>query len=153
MSAFIVDPYHIRYLNTYAAHHNVRTPDHKGGPMDGASMTHDEAATMLWNQNVRSVAYRYPDSGDDLPGMIGFTSELPDHTLWIHLPWNHLDFPPGKVLAALACLEYQSCETPDYRETQAFDYLEAIRRDAIRRVDGYDGTWEIQAPAHATEEA
>lgn len=141
MSAFVVDPYHVRYLNTYASSHNVRTPQRE----DGSSYTHDEAATLLWNENVRSVAHRYhPSTYDDLPGMIGHTSPLPDDTIWRHLPWDVDHFPPGKVLAALACLEYQSCESPDYRETPAYEYLEAIRHDAIRHVPGYDDVWELR---------
>jgi len=146
VSAFVVDPYHIRYLNTYASHHQVRTPRRE----DASSMTHDEAATVLWNQNIRSVAYRYPDSGDDLPGRIGFTSPMPDHTIWHHLAWDHGGFPAGRVLAALACLQYQSCETPDYYETVAYEYLDAIRHEAIRHTDGYDGAWEIQKPIMVT---
>jgi len=144
MSAFIVDPYHIRWLNTYANRWQVRTPD------AGSNLTHDEAATLLWNQNVRSVAYRYRDCRpDELPGMVGFTTEVPDNTVWQHVAYDSDDFTPGHVLAALACLEYQSCETPDYRETAAYDYLEAIRHEAIRRVDGFDSAWEIKDPRFA----
>lgn len=146
MSAFIVDPYHIRFLHTYASHHRVYTPRRA----DGSSYTETEAACLLWNQNVRSVAYRYSDCRpDELPGRIGYTAPVADDAIWRPLPWDSIEFTPGRVLGALACLEYQSCETPDYEETPAYAYLEAIRHEAIRHVEGCDGAWEIQEPVYA----
>jgi hypothetical protein len=141
MSAFVVSRNHIIYLSTFAKRTNVYPPKRP----DGSSFDHDEAATLLWNENVRSVAYRYRESDfDNLPGTIGDTSPLPIETLWISNAWEWTPETAGRVLAALDCLEYQSCETPDYETTPAYEYLCAIRREAIRRVNGYDGTWEIK---------
>ena len=150
MSAFVVDPYHMAYLHSYADRQHVWPEDEREG-----------AITAMWNQCVRSVAYRYPDcTEDDLPGTIGRTRTLPENARW---PIVEDDFNPRRVLAAIGCLEYQSCETRDYEQTDAYAYTMTLARRALAelRIDAGDNerteilrrehmdhdAWEINAPA------
>jgi hypothetical protein len=77
------------------------------------------AARVLYAENVRSVAYRYRDD-----------SAAPDYR------FTPIDLMPtaSRVLGAIACLRYQSCECPDYHSTVAAFVLDAIERDAIRQI-------------------
>jgi hypothetical protein len=93
--------------------------------------------------------------------MIGYTSRLRDDHRWPLIAGE--PFTPGRVIAAAACLDYQSCETPDWEQTPAYGYVEAIRRHAFAdagvaedapyevysKIPGYDGTWEITRPQAA----
>lgn len=148
MSAFVVDPYHVAYLHTYAI---------QRGAWDS-----DEPATTMFNECIRSVMYRYPhDAEGDLPGRIGYTTRLREDHRWALVMGE--SFEPGRVIAALACLDYQSCETPDWEQTPAYGYLKALERIAFSeagipptddykvysKLPGYDGTWEITAESRA----
>lgn len=148
MSAFVVDPYHVAYLHTYAVKHGL--------------WDDDEPATTMFNECVRSVMYRYPqDAEGDLPGRIGYTTRLRDDHRWALIAGE--TFEPGRVIAAVHCLDYQSCETPDWESTPAYGYLQAIQRhvyaaagipidapyDVYSKVPGYEGTWEISKSRNA----
>lgn len=149
MSAFVVDPYHVAYLHTYAI---------KRDAWDS-----DEPATTMFNECIRSVMHRYPqDAEGDLPGRIGYTTRLPEDHRWA-LVMNE-SFEPGRVLAALACLNYQSCETGDWEQTPAYAYVQQLKRLAFEdagiqpstdyaiysKLPGYSETWEITAESRAT---
>lgn len=41
------------------------------------------------------------------------------------------------ILKAVDCLEYQSCDAPDWAGSEARAFCEALRRHAIRELDGY----------------
>jgi len=103
----------------------------------------DAVANLLYFENIRSVLHRYPnDDLDSAPGPI-------DKPAWIRtgkwLQWQ-LRVEPIDILKACDCLEYQSCETEDYRETSAYKVLELIRGSAISLLPGYeDAAWEIAA--------
>lgn len=90
----------------------------------------DEAqiAAVLRHQNIRSIQARYGSDADDMWGDEPYRYRRVESDLISH----------PAVLKSLACLEYQSCETDDYRETLAWALLEAIRDAAVRDLPGYD---------------
>lgn len=156
MSAFICDPAHFKTLAIFAAsrRHDGRRVD----PLylarfraeletqpDRYDTTSDLAtayADLLYQENIRSVQARYPeDSWESLPGPcvkpLHLIVDARDDTL------AKYRLSPVAILKLCDCLEYQSCETDDYRETAAFELLERIRRAAIRALPGYDkAPWE-----------
>ncbi len=103
----------------------------------------DETGAMLWNENVRSVRYRYPDSdGNNLPGPVGLTPGMVDTYRFEALAQP---LTPVEVLMALAGYEYQSCEHPEWATSRAHAFCGALRRAAIDALPGYDeaDTWSI----------
>ena len=106
-------------------------------------------ADVLYQENIRSVRARYPeDKWDGLPGPI---------VKPIHIVVTIRDevsaayqLKPVAILKMCDCLEYQSCETEDYRQTVAFDLLDDIRRAAIKALAGYeDAPWDFVATSKA----
>lgn len=78
---------------------------------------------MLLAENIRSVAYRYQDSGlDSLPGPV--PTPNPDEYRY-RAPGR--SFSAGEALQAIGCFDYQSCETADWRQSEAFAFCEAIK--------------------------
>lgn len=68
---------------------------------------------MLHNENARSVAYRYREDAEDASGY-----EFPLSTERVTV---------GEALNALACYEYQACESPDWQDTEARRFCIALR--------------------------
>lgn len=138
MSAFLVNPYHINALVSWAAF--------KAGPNIVSyywggrrrNIRGDEAriASVLYAENVRSVNARY----NECDPAHGFRFKCEPQACYLK---------PGQILGALHCLEYQSCESSDWRESEAFAIVRGIEYAAIRMVDGYDGAWELRKPAPA----
>lgn len=105
-------------------------------------------ADVLYQENVRSVAYRYEDTPrDKLPGPLadsGFVGITNRDIV------ERFRLAPVAILKMCDCLEYQSCETPDYRESVAWNLLGAIRKAAIRELPGYEeAPWDFEAPEPA----
>lgn len=92
--------------------------------------------SMLWAENLTSVAYRYPsDENGERPGPIGFEDA------WVLLyRFDRIPGPvrPLTVLSALSTFEYQSCEHPGWDTSEAKRYCDALRNTAIRFLPGYD---------------
>lgn len=153
MSAYIVDRAHICYLVTAATSRAIYSDhDHATwfwGPRNGLTRgeiycsDHEAAAQlgqMLWDENVKSVKYRYPNS-TELPGPIGS-----DYVYGLHQP-SRAEITIGGVLKAIDGLDYQSCEHPGWRDSQAKAFLESLRGTACCRVPGYDAAaWTIDGP-------
>lgn len=133
MSAFMLTKHHIDALLTFATtFYNGSITSYWNGTervrIDYETV--DEIGAKLMAQNQRSVNYRYR-KGEDAP----------DYT------YQHYQWPltPVEALVACASYDYQSCETPDYLETEAHAIIDAIRYAAIHQLPGYDeaGTWNI----------
>lgn len=162
MSAFICGPDHFTALAVFAA-------SRKGGrdwrvdPRYVNGLTHPEAAQRglenfnpyelatlyadtLFQENIRSVRARYPDDKrDSLPG----PCILPLHIVVKSSHFNDCRWvlEPVAILKMCDGLEYQSCETEDWKETVAYRLLQAIRRAAIRALPGYEAApWDYDAP-------
>ncbi len=94
-------------------------------------LTHDTAGrvgAMLWDQNMRSVNFRYAEAELEKPYLF---AEIE----WVGAPGRGID--PLVVLKAISGYEYQACETPDWRWTEAFAYCESLRDVAIDALPGY----------------
>lgn len=145
MSAYIVDRDHIAFL-VYAAMYGGTHPNpFQYGRGEGwSTLRHGDRAEaerigqMLWDENIRSVSHRYPGEGTDtLPGVDGedYRFTLPERSAW------GLEFFPAEVFQAIDCLIYQSCETEDFRESEAWSFLYALRVAYCRKVTGGEPTW------------
>lgn len=131
MSAFVVSKKHIDSLVAFAIRHEYGAAPYfywKGEPhrIDNP----DEAGALLWAENVRSVNYRY-------------TAQTEPEPYVFH--WDTRVLDPLQIIKACNCLDYQSCETPEWKDTRAFAMLDSIRERAIKELPGYDGAqWEIE---------
>jgi hypothetical protein len=92
---------------------------------------------------VRSVAYRYPhDSDEALPG----AGARPE-TYHYRPP---VPFSPVVLLKAIDCYEYQSCEHPQWRTSDARAICAALRHRLIGELPGYSAApWGIEDDARA----
>lgn len=149
MSAYVLDKAHIDFLVTAAIRINEGTVYGAiswCAPFVDERRQADERAAnligaMLWTENKQSVAYRYQDNE------LERTRDSHDY----EHAWS--DFRPSrdalKVLKALACYEYQSCEHPDWSKSEAKRFCDALRNAAIHRIPGYEEAegWAIHDPA------
>lgn len=148
MSAFVCDPEHIKALAMFAASQGRyaggrNIPEYWLKYFGGKDMTgHSPAecasyyATILLEENLRSVGYRYDDPEyKDLPGPIPTPREIhvTDSDMLVRRQIN-----PLQILKMCACLDYQSCETEDWRQTVAYTLLGGIKDAAINILPGYD---------------
>jgi len=91
--------------------------------------------TILLDENYRSYVFRYPNEGKDI-----LIEE--DKPKFIHRPVMTLN--PVSMLKALACYNYQACETNDYNETRACKIIKRFTSHAIQNLKGYDeAPWGI----------
>lgn len=147
MSAFVVGKPHIDAMLTAglrtAPHSDVGLAWYHNGITQRLDYTNaDEVGAMLIAENMKSVGARYPgDTVETMPGPIDKSSlvdyrfdELPGRA-WIN---------PVTMLSALSCYEYQSCEHPEWPESEAHAFCDALRGRMIRLLPGYeDAPWEI----------
>lgn len=123
MSAYIVSRKHIAALAHFMVAEKVWDLP------EAAAM-----ATTLMQENIRSVAYRYPN---DPP-----VSE-PEFKRAEILAAPLV--PPLHVLSACYCLEYQSCETADYEQTEGARVLHRIISNAVHALPGFHAApWGIE---------
>jgi hypothetical protein len=156
MSAFVCDPEHIKQLSIFAIRrrHSTRNVEPyyvftgeyaqllAQKPENELSTAY---ADLLYQENIKSVSARYPGNTlDTLPG----PCEKPEHlAVTVGDIFNSPSIQPVAILKMCDCLEYQSCETSDYRESPAFTLLDRIRAAAIRQLPGYDDApWEYTGP-------
>jgi len=170
MSAYIVDPRTIDYLVSWAKAHQYgnralgvrRTSKEKDAPdlisefvewsnFGGGSEHHGRFEVMrvpanvlgqlLLNENVRSIQGRYPDTVDNIENAPGPIDQTRVHEYEHRGVGDTLR--PAWVVRSCDCLEYQSCETDDYRETWAFALMQAIRESAVNALVGEDAPWGV----------
>lgn len=92
--------------------------------------TASAVGAMLLAENQRSVNYRYSED-----------EAAPAYT-YRPMPG---EANPVDILKAIQGFEYQSCETPDWYESVAHSFCQALRHRMISRLPGYrdSGAWEI----------
>lgn len=157
MSAFICGPDHLKVLAIFAVSTGSfgrRVDPRYIKRLPEATATLNEVALanvyadILYQENVRSVWSRYPnDKRGDLPGPVDDAGHVTITSRDMHNPALMIQtIKAAGLLKMCDCLEYQSCETDDYRQTVAFELLDNIRGAAIRCVPGYDdGPWDYYA--------
>ena len=125
MSAWVVSELHISAIVGFAYHY---CPDSHIFRLrkEAPEVVPDVIGQILLDENYKSVNYRYPD---DTPGWGRF-----------HYEWDLSRLPvnPVAVLSLIACLEYQSCEHPEWEQSEAHAILKTIKAIAIRQLPGYD---------------
>jgi hypothetical protein len=159
MSAYVVDKRHIDFLVSAAL--QAYPPGQPGSThrlswwrVDGSGeyagwreinpnaehMTDD--GQMLVSENVASVHHRYPDDDAD-------AGELPGPCDAYYMGPYVFEDPrrevtPGAVFRAIDCLDYQSCEHDEWRSSEAYAFLGALRKAWCDRVaDAEHATWEV----------
>jgi hypothetical protein len=132
MSAFMVGREHIWAIIN--AHYDY---GYDGFDYDAAA----KLGQMLWDENKRSVQYRYPDcEGNDLPGPVDCDFVYGKHEIGM----GKRAYTPVEILKACQCLNYQSCEHPAWEESQAYRLLESVKSYAIGKLPGYkEAPWSI----------
>ena len=144
MSAYVVDRNHIRYLVEAAQHIAMKDHSpgfswyHNGQRQELNELNASEVGQMLWNENIASVQYRYPnDSDETMPGPMGETF------LYYHQmagPYFKLDV--AQILMSTDCYEYQSCERREWESSEAHAFIQALRRRTWPHMVGYhDAVW------------
>ena len=130
MSAFIVGNKHIsammqaaspRYPGDTVSYYWNDEPHYFGGHSQ-------EIGQKLVDENYRSVNYRYNE--DTQP------------ETFKNIPQRR--FSPVELIKACDCYNYQSCETPDWKETEAYAIMQMLRERAIDNLPGYsEAAWQI----------
>jgi hypothetical protein len=129
MSAFIVNPNHISALVRWAC--RARVCVYYGNPSRRLDIpgNEQEACDILLAENVKSYNYRYDETIEETMVYDAFATSL----------------RPIDVIKACHCLEYQSCEHPEWESSTAKAIVTAIEGTATRALPGYDDApWEIK---------
>jgi len=99
----------------------------------------NEVGQMLWDENVKSVQFRYGDESiETLPG--------PGARAYVFVfkyDFN-FGFDATQIIKACDCLNYQSCEHEAWEASEAKAFVDSLRCSAWHRLPGYDrAAWEI----------
>ncbi len=147
MSAYVCNPEHIGVLAAFAT--TTKSPI-RAWVKDGLIQTAKSVAKGLARENIRSVAHRYPNDKDgNRPGPCLLDAEIVEAAAIYaaHFVVYPQGLSPVQVLKLVSGLEYQSCETDDWKYTDACLQLTWIRDAAIRRLSGYDAAeWSFDQP-------
>jgi len=128
MSAFVCSKNHIAAVANYAASKGVWLGTGSAKPEDFGRIY-----KTLAEANVRSVCHRYED--DDTENYADVL-RAPRRAVSSH--------SAVEIIKLCDCLDYQSCEVDDWRESDACRLLNNIRSAAINALPGYDeAKWAI----------
>ena len=145
MSAYVVDPETI-HLMLYAGMRSrldhVRWQQFHGDDGIQRRELHEDSAStvgdMLLRECIRSVSHRYPqDTLDTLPGPSDVDLAAAYEYPRAFYPQVPDDMLPIVALKSIDCYEYQSCETEDWEQSEAYRFCTALRRHLIHELPGY----------------
>ncbi len=90
----------------------------------------------------RSVSYRYPtDTPDALPGTVGERANSYTYRPFFLVRGS---LKAVEAIKAVNCLEYQSCEHPEWESSLAHRICQEIKSAAVHDLPGYDNAaWEL----------
>jgi hypothetical protein len=126
MSAFVCSKNHIAAVANYAVTKGVWLGTGSAKPDDFGRVYE-----TLAEANVRSVCHRYEDAGDYADVLRAPRRGASSHTA-------------VEIIKLCECLDYQSSEVKDWRESDACRLLDNIRATATRHLPGYDeAKWAI----------
>jgi hypothetical protein len=117
MSAYLVEENHIEYLVDAILdpqNNMMGSTQHLAGTTDA-----QELGQILWDQNARSVNYRYKES-----------ESSPSFTY----RGKCYEYDPLQILASIRCYAYQSCETPDFTESKAGKLVYRLQASIIGNI-------------------
>lgn len=83
-----------------------------------------EKGRMLWRENVISVAYRYNLAECDPAELAEYNLDVESYVFPSRSPRKP---EPRDVIAAIDCLDYQSCEHDSWPLSEAYALLEHLR--------------------------
>ena len=128
MSAFLCTPKHIALIATWAAD--------RGLVKDRAT-----AARLLAEENVCSIAYRYPHRAENL---VEQWLDMPEEEFFTKCMETRVEgYAPAQVHSLAGSLEYQSCEHPDWETSEAKRIVDLVIRDTAGHPRGMYAPWEI----------
>lgn len=140
MSCFIVERSHVRFIVDVAI--ACGAPWHDGSPQ--------ALGAMLWAENVKSFNYRYEGRHQEDIGDTRYGSHESD-------PQAVKASSAGQMLLSLHCFEYQACEHPGWRTSNAFAFCRVLERKLMegypdaKLVPGYEGgIWGAPEPSEVT---
>lgn len=104
-----------------------------------------EVGMMLWAENLASINYRYPDTEEDHESIPGPADFRPDHVIsYAHKSVNLAGVDPAALLKVISCYDYQSCEHPGWRKSEAYAFCQALQAKLIDQLPGYNAApWGI----------
>lgn len=162
MSAYIVSPAHLHAIVQTAIegptdvasdvwlHHGTLKWFYQGkwGELLRAPLAYtreapcfQEVVKLLLAENVRSVKYRYED---EFPRLFGRHTPLPYYTV----PRRSQRVRIVQAFKLIDCLDYQCCEPPDWEQSEAFCFLQALRKHLWQNLPGYeDAAWHLDTAA------
>lgn len=138
MSAFVVDKAHINAMIDAGLRTRYQPMRwYTKGKEMSSSLTEanaSEVGQMLLEECIKSVAYRY--EGSDIPDLPGRS----DAEYIIPFQYKHFANPPTpvEILKIISCYEYQSCEHPGWKGSEAYAYCQVLRHSTIVLLPGYD---------------
>lgn len=126
MSAFVVSNNHINILINWAVSQTGFKVNvyYQEKTFTIGEDNAQQAGQILLDENYRSVNHRY-DSFDKAE-RFKFVRK------------HFLNMSKVQIIKHCDCLNYQSCETDDWKDTFAFKIIKAIRERAIHSLPGYD---------------
>lgn len=129
MSAFVCSKKHVAALANYAVAKKVWLGGKSAGPGDFKAIYETLAA-----ENVRSVCHRYDDDKpENYADFVNARGVKPEVIV-----------DPVSIIKLAQCLDYQSCETDDWKDTQACRILKGVIAAAIDALPGYqEAPWAI----------
>lgn len=137
MSAYIMNDDEFNYIVSYFIDPNHATGEGAwlkiGDRYDNLNASNSaEVAKILQAENVRSVNSRYRD---DIKSEYEFE----------YIP-SARKRPVGNIIGALDCLEYQSCESEDYHQSNAWEIVQGLRKHLLKQIAEKEGTytWGIE---------
>ena len=103
-------------------------------------LTPETAEVVFWilvNENTRSLQARYPESPD--------MWEAAKQYAFTYIPDANRLYSVGEIAMALDGLEYQSCETDDYYQSEAHRIVQNMRKHLLTQLEDYEmsETWTI----------
>ena len=133
MSAFLIGKQTIGLLAHYAVEHEVV----QYGECYGMNLDKKKVIEALVRANVISLATRYPDDADPVESFMGMSKAEFIQACQIEASraWN---VPVIEILKSCNCFEYQACEYDDWPKSTANKILNAIRKDCINKLPGYE---------------
>lgn len=165
MSAYVHDPAHVLAIVRTALEgptdpRDVRPDNVWHGPrwaaLDDAAMSEltwqeqskawrrldhlnaEDVASMLYDENVASVRYRYADA--DTSGMVPPVAPFTISDITRARRLSVVD-----ALCALSSLEYQSCEHPEWKTSEALRFCEALRHSLCNFLSRGSDCWSISS--------
>ena len=151
MSAFVVDKAHINAMIDAGLSVRYRPmhwyPEGKEGSSSLTEINASEVGQMLLEECIKSVGYRYEDSKiTDLPGRSDAEYLIPFQYHLVHNIPNALH-----TIAITKCYMYQSCEHPEWEQSEACTFCQALISNKIADLPGYDDApWDWDDPEYNT---